>query len=94
MDLRSERARLQQSLVRSAHYAPRERILTFLFLRADHGKMDRSAVVAFLKDDRAQGLVEYALIIALIAMVAVAALRVLGTKVNNTLNKAAGALLS
>jgi pilus assembly protein Flp/PilA len=56
--------------------------------------MDRSAVIAFLKDDRAQGLVEYALIVALIAMVAVAALRVLGTKVNSTLNKAAGSLLS
>jgi pilus assembly protein Flp/PilA len=45
-----------------------------------------------LGDDRGQGLVEYALIIALVAMVALAAIRVLGDKTKNTLNNAAGAL--
>ncbi len=43
-------------------------------------------------DDRAQGLVEYAFVIALVAMVAIAALRILGTKVNNSLNKAGNGL--
>ncbi len=45
-----------------------------------------------LSDDRAQGLVEYALILALVAMVAIAALRLLGSKVKNALNKAASGL--
>ncbi len=43
-------------------------------------------------DDRAQGLVEYAFIIGLVAMVAIAALRILGTKANSTLNKAGNGL--
>jgi pilus assembly protein Flp/PilA len=54
--------------------------------------MDRRSVVTFLRDDRGQGLVEYALVIALVAMVAVAALRVLGSKAKNTLNNAAASL--
>jgi Flp pilus assembly pilin Flp len=56
--------------------------------------MDGRSFLLLLKDDRAQGLVEYALIIALVAMVAVAALRVIGTRVKSTLNQAAGSLLS
>ena len=48
--------------------------------------------IRFLADDRGQGLVEYALIIALVSIVAVAALQFLGTKANNTLNNAAGTL--
>jgi Flp pilus assembly pilin Flp len=43
-------------------------------------------------DDRGQGLVEYAFVIALVAMVAIAALRILGTKANNTLVKAGNGL--
>ena len=53
--------------------------------------MSRS-VVTFLKDDEGQGLVEYALIIALISIVAIVALQFLGNKSNNTLNNAAGQL--
>lgn len=37
-----------------------------------------------LSNDRGQGLVEYALILVLVALVAVAAIGTLGTKVNNT----------
>jgi pilus assembly protein Flp/PilA len=37
-----------------------------------------------LSNDRGQGLVEYALILVLIALVAVAAMTTLGGKVNNT----------
>ena len=49
-------------------------------------------MVRFLKDDAAQGLVEYALIIALVSVVALAALSVLGKKASNTLSNAASHL--
>jgi pilus assembly protein Flp/PilA len=45
-----------------------------------------------LRDDRGQGLVEYALIIALVSIVAIAALKFLGGKASNTLNNAANSL--
>jgi pilus assembly protein Flp/PilA len=54
--------------------------------------MDRRSFPAFLLDDRAQGLAEYALIIALVSMVAIAALRIMGNKVKNALNNAASSL--
>lgn len=41
-----------------------------------------------LRDDAGQGLVEYALIIALVSIVAIAALRFLGSKASNTLTNA------
>ena len=47
---------------------------------------------SFLSDDRGQGLVEYALIIALVSVVAIAALSLLGTSANNKLNAAANGL--
>jgi pilus assembly protein Flp/PilA len=46
----------------------------------------------FLKDDTGQGLVEYALIIALVSIVAIAALQLLGGKASNTLSNAAAQL--
>jgi len=46
----------------------------------------------FLTDDRGQGLVEYALIIATVSIVAIAALNLVGKKANNTLNNAAAEL--
>lgn len=46
-------------------------------------------VTRFLLDDSGQGLVEYALIIALVSIVAIAALRLLGRKAVNTLTNAA-----
>ena len=48
--------------------------------------------VSMLKDDRGQGLVEYALIIALVSIVAIVALKFLGAKASNTLNNAANTL--
>ncbi len=48
--------------------------------------------VSMLKDDEAQGLVEYALIIALVSIIAIAALKFLGSKASNTLNNAANTL--
>ncbi len=47
---------------------------------------------SMLLDEEGQGLVEYALIIALVSIVAIAALRLMGNKANNTLNNAANAL--
>jgi pilus assembly protein Flp/PilA len=54
--------------------------------------MKKNAIRAMLLDDTAQGLVEYALIIALVSIIAIAALRFLGAKASNTLNNAANAL--
>jgi pilus assembly protein Flp/PilA len=54
--------------------------------------MKENAIRAMLLDDTAQGLVEYALIIALVSIIAIAALRFLGGKASNTLNNAANAL--
>jgi len=45
-----------------------------------------------LVDDAGQGLVEYALIIALVSIVAITALQVLGKKASNTLSTAASDL--
>lgn len=45
-----------------------------------------------IADDEAQGLVEYALIIALVSIVAIVALQFLGKKATNTLNSAASQL--
>jgi pilus assembly protein Flp/PilA len=45
-----------------------------------------------LKNDDGQGLVEYALIIALVSVVAIAALSLLGTRANAKLNVAANSL--
>jgi pilus assembly protein Flp/PilA len=49
-------------------------------------------VSLFLRDDSGQGLVEYALIIALVSIVAIAALDLLGKKASNSLSNAAGHL--
>jgi pilus assembly protein Flp/PilA len=46
-------------------------------------------MLALLNDDSGQGLVEYALIISLVAVVAVASLTVLGKKASNSLSNAA-----
>ncbi|HEY0798922.1 MAG TPA: hypothetical protein VGD50_07210 [Candidatus Baltobacteraceae bacterium] len=43
----------------------------------------------FLADESGQGLVEYALIIALVSILAIAALQLLGKKASNTLSNAA-----
>ena len=51
-----------------------------------------SAVGRLLADDSGQGLVEYALIIALVSIVAIAALQTLGKKASNTLSNAAKSL--
>jgi len=46
-------------------------------------------LLRFLEDDTAQGLVEYALVISLISMVAIASLKMLGRKSNMTFSNAA-----
>ena len=47
------------------------------------------ALSGVLRDDEAQGLVEYALIIALVSIVAIAALKTLGTNASSVLSNAA-----
>jgi pilus assembly protein Flp/PilA len=54
--------------------------------------MSTFSIRSFLLDDRGQGIVEYALILAFVAVAAIAALRLLGTKSNNTFNTAAKSL--
>jgi Flp pilus assembly pilin Flp len=49
-------------------------------------------VVRLLLDDGGQGLVEYALILATVSLVAIAALNLFGHKANNTLLNAASNL--
>jgi pilus assembly protein Flp/PilA len=65
------------------------------YLKSNRIKI-RMAIVdfvrGFLVDDRGQGLVEYSLIIALISVVSIAALQLMGSKANNTLNNAGGSL--
>ena len=46
-------------------------------------------ICSFFGDDRGQGLVEYALIIALISVIALVSLSFLGNKANDTLSNAA-----
>jgi Flp pilus assembly pilin Flp len=52
-----------------------------------------SSMHAFLamvtRDDRGQGLVEYALIVFLVGVAAIAAMTLLGSKANNSLNNSA-----
>ncbi len=47
--------------------------------------MQHRRIIEFLKDERAQGLLEYALIVALISVVAIAGLTLLGQRSNNTI---------
>jgi pilus assembly protein Flp/PilA len=48
--------------------------------------------IPMLNNDGGQGLVEYALIIALVSIVAMAALRTLGSSANNTMTNASNQL--
>jgi pilus assembly protein Flp/PilA len=52
----------------------------------------RTAVVRFLRDEDGASLVEYALLIALIAVVCVGAVTAIGSAVNNKLTSASTAL--
>ncbi len=54
------------------------------------GLVDRSA--AFAKDDAGQDLLEYALLVALIALVAFGAVQLAGTSVNSIFNNIASQL--
>jgi len=49
-------------------------------------------IMLFVPKEKGQGLVEYAIIIALIAIVVIAVVTTLGTKVNNTFNNIGSSL--
>jgi Flp pilus assembly pilin Flp len=51
-----------------------------------------AAARRFLLDDRGQGLVEYALVIATVSLVTIAALNLFGRKMNTTLKNVANGL--
>ncbi len=51
-----------------------------------------TAVMAFLRDEDGQGLAEYGLILALVAVVCIGATQTLGTKVSNTMGTVSGNL--
>ena len=52
----------------------------------------RSAVARFARDEDGATLVEYALLVALIAVVCIAAVTLIGTRVSGKLNSAASSL--
>ena len=52
----------------------------------------KNLVNAFLNEESGQGLVEYGLILALIAIVVIAILRIVGNKLNSTFNSIQSAL--
>lgn len=49
-------------------------------------------IINWLHDEQGQGLAEYALILALVAVVAVAAVTLLGTNITAALNSIAGSI--
>jgi pilus assembly protein Flp/PilA len=55
-------------------------------------KLYLSVLNALHRDEEGQGLVEYGLILALIAVVVIGAVRLLGTATNDTMNTVAGAI--
>lgn len=52
------------------------------------------SILAVLADEEGASLVEYALIVALVSVVAIGALRVLGSNASNTLSAAAASMSS
>lgn len=50
------------------------------------------AILRFLKNEKGQGLAEYALILVLVSIVAIAMLRALGTSINSVLGSVANAM--
>ncbi len=55
--------------------------------------IDRTFVRLTVRDEEGQGMVEYGLIIALVAIVVIAALLVLGPKISNIFNEAGNQLV-
>ena len=55
--------------------------------------IDRTFVRLTLRDEEGQGMVEYGLIIALVAIVVIAALLVLGPRIGNIFNQAGDQLV-
>ena len=74
--------------LRCLHEKPRAAAPAVL---TDTYPMEISTLRNMLRDERGQGLVEYALIVALVTVVCVVSLRLLGGRANNALNNAAGA---
>lgn len=64
----------------------------FVTVRSSFRSSFQASLVRFLRDDEGVTLVEYALLIGLIAVAAIAAVTAIGTNTNNKLNSAANAL--
>ncbi|MGI5835238.1 MAG: Flp family type IVb pilin [Chloroflexota bacterium] len=54
--------------------------------------IDRAFIQMTVRDEEGQGMVEYGLIIALVAIVVIAALMILGPKIGNLFNEAGNQL--
>ena len=78
--------RPNRSLIQSVNFA------SLITPHPHQGEPVLKNLTTMLLNDEGQGLVEYALIIALVSILAIAALQVLGKKASNTLSNAAGYL--
>jgi pilus assembly protein Flp/PilA len=54
--------------------------------------MERKVIMLFAPKEKGQGLVEYAIILALIAIVVIAVMRLLGPKIGNTFSSISNSL--
>ena len=57
-----------------------------------HNSIERSIDMLFAPKEKGQGLVEYAIILALVAIVVIAVMRLLGPKIGNTFSTIASSL--
>jgi pilus assembly protein Flp/PilA len=68
------------------------RLVVRVVLRQRRIIIERKAIMLFAPKEKGQGLVEYAIILALIAIVVIAVMRLLGPKIGNTFSTISNSL--